>query len=425
MTPVNKNLVIGGTVALALLGGGGYWLANRNADGGVSPDAIVKVARGALEIQVAETGRIEPLTKSDIKSKVAGQVLAVRVKEGQAVRKGDVLLELDPRDFQRQFAQADADRSMVAAEVAQLVAGARREDLAEARAVLAQARARARRAADDKARAGKALAAGSLTPREWEIAQAEAAESEASVKAAESKLARLRAGARPEEIAQARARLRKADVALQAARDTLAYAVLRAPIDGTVIHRGIEVGEMVTPGVSETGDRKPLLTVADLSRLVVESEINQIDVGKLDLGLPVTIRVDTLPDVEFKGKVHKIAPAAVAGKERDVQLFPIQTLIDPAGTTKLRPGMSADLDIHVQKRANVLLLPVQAVTRERGRTAFVTFLTKGDNGTWRKEKRSITLGASSDQQVEVAAGLSEGDQVQVDPASAKDNVNQF
>lgn len=422
---MNKTtLVVGGIVALGLIGGGAYWASHRD-DGGVRADALVRVARGPLEIVVAETGRIEPLTKSDIKSKVAGQVLAVRVKEGQAVKKGDVLLELDPTDFRRQLAQAEADRAMVAAEVAQLVAGARREDLAESRAVLAQTRARARRAAEEKARAGKALAAGSLTPREWDIAQAEAAESEASVKAAESKLARLRAGARPEELAQARARLRKADVAYQAARDQLAYAVLRAPIDGTVIHRGIEVGEMVTPGVSETGDRKPLLTVADLSRLVVESEINQIDVGKLDLGLAVTIRVDTLPDVEFRGKVHKIAPAAVAGKERDVQLFPIQTLIEPAGTQKLRPGMSADLDIFVQKRSGVLLLPVQAVTRERGRTGFVTFVSQGADGRWHKEKRTITLGASSDQQVEVASGLSEGDQVQVDPASAKDNVNQF
>ncbi len=418
-------MLVGGIVALGLLGGGAYWAVHRGDDGGVSQDALVRVARGPLEIVVAETGRIEPLTKSDIKSKVAGQVLAVRVKEGQAVKKGDVLLELDPTDFRRQLAQAEADRAMVAAEVAQLVAGARREDLAEGRAVLAQTRARAHRAAEEKDRAAKALAAGSLTPREWGIAQAEAAESEASVKAAESKLARLRAGARPEEIAQARARLRKSDVAYQAARDQLAYAVLRAPIDGTVIHRGIEIGEMVTPGVSETGDRKPLLTVADLSRLVVESDINQIDVGKLDLGLAVTIRVDTLPDVEFKGKVHKIAPAAVAGKERDVQLFPIQTLIEPVGLHKLRPGMSADLDIFVQKRPNVLLLPVQAVTRERGRSGFVTFVSQGADGRWRKEKRTITLGASSDQQVEVATGLSEGDQVQVDPASAKDNVNQF
>lgn len=420
-----KTLVVAGLVALGAVSGGGWWWAHRNDDGGVSQDAIVKVARGALEVVVAETGRIEPLMKSDIKSKVAGQVLAVRVKEGQAVKKGDVLLELDPTDFKRQMAQAEADRAVVAAEVAQLVAGARREDLAEGRAVLAQARARAKRAAEERARAQKALAAGSLTPREWEMAQAEAAESEASVRAAESKLARLRAGARPEELAQARARLRKADVAYQAAKDQLAYTVLRAPFDGTVIHRGIEIGEMVTPGVSETGDRKPLLTVADLSRLVVESEINQIDVGKLDLGLGVAIRVDTLPDVEFKGKVHKIAPAAVAGKERDVQLFPIQTLIDPVGTQKLRPGMSADLDIFVQKRPNVLLLPVQAVTRERGRNGFVTFVSKNADGRWRKEKRAITLGASSDQQVEVASGLAEGDQVQVDPASAKDNVNQF
>jgi RND family efflux transporter MFP subunit len=278
---------------------------------------------------------------------------------------------------------------------------------------------------DDRARAAKAMEAGSLTPREWDAARSDAAQAEAEVRAYESKLARLQAGARPEEVAQARARLRKAEVAVASARDQLAYTIIKAPISGTVIHRGIEAGEMVTPGVSETGDRKPLLTVADLSKLVVESDINQIDVGKLTLGQSVSIRVDTLPGVAFSGSVYKVAPAAVAGRERDVQLFPIQTIVAHAGADKLKPGMSADLDIFIQKRPHVLLLPVEAVVRDKREQGHVTVVKKGADGHWIKEKRTVTLGTGSDHEVEVVSGLTEGEQVYIDPASAKDNVNQF
>jgi HlyD family secretion protein len=421
----NSKWIIAGAAVAVLGGGGAWWAIARGAGDQLPTDALIDVKRGDLEIVVAETGRIQPLTKVDVKSKVAGQVLAIRVKEGQTVKRGDVLLELDSTDFKRTLAQAEADRAMIQAELDALLAGSRREDLSEARAMLAQAQSRAKRAAEDRARAAKALEAGSLTPREWDAARAESTQADAEVRAYESKLARLAAGARPEEIAQARARLRKAEVAVASARDQLAYTVIKAPIAGTVIHRGIEVGEMVTPGVSETGDRKPLLTVADLSKLVVESEINQIDVGKLSLGQNVSIRVDTLPNVAFDGAVYKVAPAAVAGRERDVQLFPIQTLVSNGAGGQLKPGMSADLDIFIQKRPNVLLLPVEAVVRDKREKGHVTVVKKTKDGQWAKERRDVTLGTSSDHQVEVVSGLTEGEKVYIDPASAKENVNQF
>jgi RND family efflux transporter MFP subunit len=421
----NRRLVIA-VATVALLGGGGaFWAVQRNAIAELPAEALITVKRGDLDIVVAETGRIQPLTKVDIKAKVAGQVEDIRVKEGQTVTRGQVLLSLDPTDFKRKLAEAEADQAMIRAELDALLAGSRREDLSEARAMLSQARARDRRASEDRARAAKAMEAGSLTPREWDAARSDAAQAAAEVRAYESKLARLQAGARPEEIAQARARLRKAEVAVASARDQLAYTVIKAPISGTVIHRGIEAGEMVTPGVSETGDRKPLLTVADLSKLVVESDINQIDVGKLTLGQAVSIRVDTLPGVAFSGSVYKVAPAAVAGRERDVQLFPIQTIVSHVGADKLKPGMSADLDIFIQKRPHVLLLPVEAVVRDKRELGHVTVVKKGADGHWIKEKRSITLGTGSDHEIEVVSGLAEGEQVYIDPASAKDNVNQF
>lgn len=419
-----RNWILAGLVVALAAGGGWYYYAH-NQHEALDPEALVLAHKGDLEIVITETGRIQPRTKVDVKSKVAGQVQSVPVHEGQVVKAGDVLLQLDPHDSQRAFAQAEADREVAKAELDGLMAGPRDEDLAEAQAAIEQARARKRQADADHARAAQALAAKSLTPREWDQATEAATEANAGLKAAQSKLDRLKAGARTDEIAGARARLRKAEVALQAARDQLASCVIRSPIAGTVIHRGIEVGELVTPGVSETGNREPLLSVADLSSLVVESDINQIDVGKLAVGQPVTVRVDTLPGASFKGEVYKVSPAAVAGRERDVQLFPMETLVRDTAGSRLRPGMSADLDIFVASRHDVLLLPVEAVTREKGGVGRVTFVRKRTDGKWARETRTVRLGAASDQEVEILSGMEDGDQVLIDPPSAKDNVNKF
>ena len=196
----NRRLVIA-LATLALLGGGGaWWGIQRSSSAELPAEALITVKRGDLEIVVAETGRIQPLTKVDIKAKVAGQVEDIRVKEGQAVTRGQVLLSLDPTDFKRKLAEAEADQAMIRAELDALLAGSRREDLAEARAMLSQAHARHRRASDDRARASKAMEAGSLTPREWDAARADAAQAEAEVRAYESKLARLQAARDPVDV---------------------------------------------------------------------------------------------------------------------------------------------------------------------------------------------------------------------------------
>lgn len=422
---MNKRTMVALAATAALVAGGGWYAHTRGITDEIGPEALAMAHRGDLEIVVTETGRIEPLTKVDVKSKVAGQVQAVRVQEGQQVKQGDVLLELDATDARHNLAQAEADRAVAQAELAGLTAGPRPADLAEAQANLQEALARQHRADEERTRARKALAANSLTPREWDLARGEADEADAAVAAAHSKLARVEAGAAPDEVAEARAKLRKAEVALQSAHDQLAYCVVRSPITGTVIHRGIQVGEMVTPGVAETGNREPLLTVADLSQLVVESNINQIDVGKLGVGQTVTIRVDTLPGEAFHGDVYKVAPAAVEGRDKDVQLFPVEVRVDPHGEKRLKPGMSADIDIFVRKKTDVLLLPIEAVARDVDGDGLVTLVHKKSNGQWAREKRMVRLGSSNESEIEIRSGLKEGDQVYIDPAPARDNTNHF
>lgn len=413
-------IALGALLAAAAVGGG-FW-ALRPQKPRYAPETVAVVQRETLAVIVSETGRIEPLTQVQLKAKVAGQVARVLVKEGQAVRAGQVLLELDPQDFRRQLDQAEAEKAMVAAELAELRAGARPDEVAEAQATFEAAEADRVRAEQDLARARAAAAGGTVTPRELQAAEAEARAAQARAEGAEAALHRVRTGPRSETIAQARARLRKAEVAVAGARDQLAYSVIRAPMSGTVLRKGIEVGEMVTPGVSSTGSGTPLMTIADLSKLVVEASLNQIDMGKLKPGLPVTARVDALGGREFHGRLTKISPAAVAGAEKDVRLFPIQALIESAEGAGLRPGMSADLDIRAVERPNALTLPVEAVVKDGGGRGHVALLPAGDG---KPERRDVELGASSDTRVEIRGGLDEGARVLIDPASAAANVNRF
>src|SRR5262249_44866244 len=146
-----------------------------------------------------------------------------------------------------------------------------------------------------------------------------------------------------------------------------------------VIQRGIEPGEVVTPGVAATFEGKPLLVVADLSELKVKINLNQIDVAKVRLTQPVDVTVDALAGKKFVARVSKVAPAAVLEKGKDVETFPVEaTLMREAegrpndsgsagDVAAIKPGMTADVKIKVDKKPNVLVLPIEAVVTEKAK----------------------------------------------------------
>lgn len=425
------KVIIAGVLVLALGGGGAaVMLASKGKAPGKSDTATVE--EGPLAVAVAETGTIEPLTKVEVKSRVAGQVAKLLVDVGDRVEKGQLLIQLDTTDMERQLAQANADRDMVRARLAMLEAGARTEEIQEARAQLDQAEAAYLRSEAEHLRSQSAIKAQTITTREAEAARNDFEAARAQREAARARLARLKAGARPEEIQEARAQLTKSEVALSAAQDQLDYASIRSPMAGTVIKRGIEVGEMVSPGVSATAQGTSMLTVADLDRLILKSSLNQIDIGKVKKGLKVEVRVDSAPGKVFVGAVHKVAPAAEAAKNSQdgMQTFPIETMLTTdsgADADTLKPGMTADLDIQVTTKPRALYLPVEAVVRGKGDEGTVTLPTdpKAKGKDAKPETRKIKLGLTNDHQIEVLSGLSKGDTVLIKPASSADNAAKF
>ncbi len=353
-------------VVLAAAGGIGFKLKGGGGED-IDKKLLTKVERKDLAVEVIDTGTIGPREKVDIKSKVAGQVLEVLVDEGEHVDKGQLLLKLDPVDYAREAARADAE--------------------------LAQAKQAEKFAELTLARKQAGLADRAVAAADVEVAQ--------------------------NEVDMRKASVRIAEVAVNAARDRLKSCEIRSPMAGTIIARGIEPGEVVTPGVQATFEGKPLLTVADLSTLIAKVELNQIDVARVSLGQTAKLTLDALPDQAFTAVVTKIAPAAVKAEGRDAEVFPVECALENHEGV-IKSGMTADVRILVETRPKVLLVPIEAVIKEDGKTQLKRVLTAGD-GVKSTEKVDVKTGKSNDREIEILDGIKEGDQVVIDPASSKDN----
>jgi HlyD family secretion protein/macrolide-specific efflux system membrane fusion protein len=353
---------------LAVLSGVGVLMAQTRANSQpIDAALVVAVKRGTLRIEILETGRVEPREKVELKSKLAGQVFAVRVDEGDRVRRGDLLLWLDPIDYEREVSSAEAGIGKT-------------------------------RAAVDFARLTRARAEAGVTEHFLPQAELDAAEHELRTRQAE---------------------LRVLEVGLSAAQDRVRYTRISSPIDGTVIQRAAEVGEVVVPGVQATFDGKPLLTIADLSSLLVKVDLNQIDVAKVHLGDSASVMFDALPGKTYSAKVTRIAPASSKVTGKEVEVFRVETELagsDPA----IKPGMTADVRILLEERPQVPLLPIEAVLVDHEQSSVKRVLTDA-RGTRRAEKTTVSIGARNDRELELLSGLAEGDEVLIDPASAAAN----
>jgi HlyD family secretion protein/macrolide-specific efflux system membrane fusion protein len=364
-------------IILVLVGLGALAYTRRGAAGPKELDQslITTVKRNDLAIEVLETGKVEPREKVEVKSKVAGQVVKVFVDAGDRVTKGELLLQLDPIDYQRNVAKCEADVAAAknALEFAELSLDRRRKGL-----------------------------------EERGVAQMDVDTAASDVRA--------------KKVA-----VQMATVAYNAASDQLHYTRVLSPMNGTVTERGIQPGEVVTPGVQASFDGKSLMTISDLTTLLVKVDLNQIDVAKVKLGQKATVTLDALPDRTYEGTITKIAPASVtpkagtgtSGTASQVDSFPVEATLSKADAA-IKPGMTADVRIHIENKPHVLALPIEAVVKEQGKH-YVNKVVPAENGKQKTEKVEVSVGARNDRQVEIASGIKDGDKILIHPASSADN----
>ena len=289
---------------------------------------------------IQASGTIEA-TDVVVSSRAAGQILRMTASEGQSVRAGDLLAEIDHAALDLQLGQAQSGVDLARAEQALLVSGARGEDVSQAEDALTQARQALQTAQSDADRTGRLFAAGAATPKERDDAQARLTTARAAASAAEQALRKLQNLARPEDLRAAGARVSQAEYTVRLLQKNVQDCTVTSPIDGTVTEKLAEAGELAAPG---TG----LYVVSDLSSVKLTIYVPESDLGSLRIGQKARIRIDTFPSRDFSGVVTWISstaeftPRDIQTRDERVKLvFAVRIeMANPDGVFK--PGMPAD-----------------------------------------------------------------------------------
>jgi HlyD family secretion protein len=282
-----------------------------------APPAVyqaVPVIRKDIVVSAQAAGTIQPDTTVEVKSKASGEILQIRVETGQEVRRGDLMVNVDPRTAQNTMAQTQAEFEV-------------------ARATLANARS-------TKRRSDELFQSRSITETEHEAAQL--------------------------TYANAIADSVRANVALENARIRLEDTDVRAPINGVIIEKSVERGQVISSPTNDVGGGTVLLRMADLSLVQVRALVDETDIGKIQPGLRATVTVDAYPNRPFEGTVLKVEPLAVT--QQNVTMFPVLIRIQNSDRL-LRPGMNSEVEIHVGRREQVLAIPNAALRTPRDVTS--------------------------------------------------------
>jgi HlyD family secretion protein len=375
-----RIFAIGGG-ALVLLAGIGAVSASRSKTE-VDPAKLVAVEKGDIARSVVATGKIEPLSKVEVKSKASGIVKRIFAEAGDHVKNGQVLLELDREELQARQREASASLLSAQAALQRTQVEAQGPDLPFLKTGMERAR--------------RLFEQGLVAPALVEDAE----------KAYELGLNKQQAA--KANVAVNRAEVARAQAALERAENDLHNATIFSSMDGLVLGRNVEVGDAVSSILVMGSDATNLMTLGDVGSVFVRGKVDEADVGKISVGQPARITVESFKDKKFAGKVTRIAPL---GAEKDnVTTFEVRVSIDNAGG-ELRAMMTANAEIIREEKKDVLLVPEAAVIYDKERK---TFLEMPDpHGEGGKKKVAATLGISNGVKTELvsAPGLKLGDKV--------------
>ncbi|HXY38131.1 MAG TPA: efflux RND transporter periplasmic adaptor subunit [Vicinamibacteria bacterium] len=369
-------LAAAAVVVLAALG----LVAARSGGKEIDPSRLAGVEKGDLARSVVATGKIQPLTKVDIKSKASGIVKKLHVDYGDHVKEGQVLAELD-RD-QLEAAVREAKANLLSSEAAweRNKVEAEGPDLPFLKAALERSR--------------KLYADGLIAPQVLDDADKE------------YQLGLNKQTAAKSQTAVARAEVEKAKATLERTEMDLRYATIVSPMDGLVLSRDVEVGDAVSSILVLGSQATLVMTLGDVSEVYVLGKVDEADIGRVYLGQRARIVVESFKDESFDGKVTKISPL---GKEKDnVTTFEVRVSIQNPGG-QLRTNMTANAEVILEEKKGILTIPESAVVYDKERKPSVEIPDPHAPGG--KRKLAVKLGISNGVKTEIADGLRQGDKV--------------
>jgi HlyD family secretion protein len=390
-----RNKILIAVIVVLLAGGGVAAYMTWGTEKGVEV-RLEAVNKRNLVATVTASGKIVPKRKVDVSADITGRIIAIPVKEGDFVKRGDLLLRIDPSQYEATVARAQA--ALSAAEAGAVQAAANRD----------QAKRALDRAAELR-RTNQQL----LSTEQVEQAQTAFDVAEAVGKSAQH------------QVEQSRAAMKEAE-------DQLSKTVLRAPMDGQVTRVAVEVGEVAVPGTfsRETG---LLMTVSDLSVILVKVRVDETDVVRLHLKDSTAVTIDAFPDTTFIGRVTKISQSAILSQvsatgDRAVDYDVEVTLDNPP--KNVRPDLSATAKMVTDTRKDVLSIPIIALTVRENKPISTetapqdtTDSKKETEGVFIVQKgvaqfRPVKVGIAGEEYFEVLNGLRPGDSIAAGPYQA-------
>ena len=367
MRKVVKWLIVLGVLAGGAVGAYA-WLTGRDTT--ANGLKLVEITTGGIVEKAVAIGKIEPRVKFHVKSKISGIVRASFFEVGDNVKAGDVLFNIVPDPTPTELSEAQ-----------------RNVELAQA----AYDRAEADYGRSQELSAAKILSRGDLDIKKesYEHARISLAQSKDSLELI--KKGKITGGGSTME------------------------SVVRAPAGGTLLERLVYAGDPVVPLTSYQAGTD-LASIADMRELIFRGTVDEIDVGKLHEGLTARLKVGALPDQEVLGTLTRIAPQAI--EKDNAKLFEVEIELDPGQTIVLRAGYSANADLVIKEKKDILLVPERVIVFEDGgKKAFVEIPGPGPKSP--PKKVEITTGLSDGLNCEVVSGLKKGDLVVQRPPKPK------
>ena len=332
--------------------------AKNSSNGKDNGIKMIKVQRGDIVENALAIGRIEPKKEIAVKSKISGIVKTVFVEVGDEVEAGDPLLEIKPDPTPLEFAEAKRNVEMAIVNL--------------------------EKAENEYLRMEKLLSDNLVSQQEFDSAENEYKQLQLRVKIAQERLALIEEG-----------RTKIADRQV----DT----VIKASVLGTVLERRVNEGDPVVPLTSYQAGTE-LLLLANMENLIFKGTVDEIDVGKLEVGMTAELKIGAIPDEKIFGRLTKISPKAK--QQENATLFDVEIEITHRGEKMIRAGYSANAELVINKAENTLFIPERLVEFNNEKT-FVEVMD--ENG--KIIKKEVKIGLSDGINVEIREGLEEGEEV--------------
>ena len=373
-----------------------------------------KVLRGELSVKISATGIVEPNFKVEVKSKASGEVLAFPFEEGDQVKKGTLLLQLDESDEKRNVAKARAELSSSSAKLkkantALLLQKTKYDnDTKSSQSEIETALANLKDSEDKLKRQSELFDKKFVSQESLETAKTLFIVNQEKLVQAQTQLQKAVDSIhditmKENEVELVQSEVKRSGIAVDEAEERLEETEIFAPIKGVIIEKFVEEGQIIASGISNVSGGTAIATIADMSRIFIIADIDETDIGSVKIGHAVQITADAYTDKIFKGKVTRIAPQGVV--DNSITIFKAKIEVKGKGKSLLKPMMSANIDIVTHQIRDAIYVNRAGIRRD-DEGQFVMVL-KNDL----PEKVRVQTGIKNPIDVQIISGLNLDEEV--------------